>query len=643
MGIFLGRISWFRILGRCCALAVLGLPGLAAAQFTVTPSSIAYPPTYQGMQSTCQPITVRNTGSTNITINSFSLTPFLNFQLQYGYAPRTVSPNLSEVYCIKFVPSAVQAYSGNFTVNVQGSSPVVVGLTGSGASTKAAATVTPNVLTFAPQAQGTTASQTVTVNNTGKSAFHLKSLALEPPFGTSGFTSSVAINPGKSFSFQVTFTPTATTSYSNTLALAYDIIPGQSVSLAGTGTSATAFAITSFPVLPAATQSSPYLADLVAAGGTGPLTWSLAPGSKLPGGVSLSTAGTISGTLSSNVGVGNYKFTAQVQDSSAPPKTATAAFQLTVGAPPGANCNNIESYAPGTSNPLVPLTDLGTGSYGGSEGGLYPGGSNTPPSAWEADALSQAAAIQPLDASGNPDPNGVYALLSIGVSITRTIWDEFEPMEVSDPALNPHLVLVNAAIDGTNSPDWISPSSGAWLTILNDYLPYQNLTANQVEAVWVMMPHSNPRGVYPTDMAAQESDLISILQNLHTFFPNLKIVYLTSNHYGAYEPSKSYPEPYSYEFGFAVQTVIEDQMNGQANLNWNPANGPVKAPFLLWGPYDWANGMVPRSDGLVWTCQDMASDGLHPSLAGRNKEAALLGTFFKTDPTATPWFLAPAK
>lgn len=635
-------VRWSRLFRAGCAISVLGLPLLAAAQFTVTPSSITFTPTYLGLQSACQPITVKNTGTASITINSFTLTPFLNFQLQYGYAPRTFAAGLSEVYCIKFVPSAVQAYSGNFTVNVQGSAPVVVGLSGNGAGTKAAASVTPNVLNFTPQALGTSASQTVTVTNTGKSAFHLKTLALEPPFNTTGFSTSVAINPGKSFSFQVTFTPTQATSYTNTLLLTYDIIPGQSISLSGTGTAATSLAVTSFPVLPAATQSSPYLASLAAAGGTAPYTWSLASGSQLPGGITMSTAGTLSGTLGSNIGVGTYRFTAQVKDSSVPAKTATASFQFVVGAPTGANCNNIESYAKGTSNPLIPMTDLGTGSYDGSEGGLYPAGSNTPPPNWEAAALTQAAAIQPLNASGNPDPNGAIAMLSIGVSITRTIWDEFGPLETSDPARNSHLVLVNAAIDGTNSPDWTSPSSGAWLTILNNYLPYQNISPSQVQVVWVMMPHSNPTGTYPTDMAAQESDLIAILQDLQTFFPNLKIAYLTSNHYGAYEPTKSYQEPYSYEFGFAVQTIIEDQMNGQANLNWNPANGAVMAPFLLWGPYDWANGMVSRSDGLVWTCQDMASDGLHPSLAGRNKEAALLAAFFKTDPSATPWFLAPA-
>lgn len=632
-------ISWFPILRLCSAMVVLGLPLFAAAQFTVTPASVAYPQTYVGMQSNCQPITVKNTGSTSITVSSFSLTPFMNFQLQYGYAPHALVPHQSDIFCITFAPSAAQAYSGSFTVTVQGSTPVVVPLTGTGAATQAAASVAQKALTFPTLALGKTESQKVTVNNTGKDPFHLQSLAVEPPFGTVGFTNPVVISPGKSFSFEVTFTPTETTSYTNTLGLMYDIIPNQSMSLSGTGRAATSFTVTNFPVLPAATQKSPYLAYLASAGGTGPLTWSLASGSSLPGGVTLSNAGTISGTLSPNIGVGSYKFAAQVQDSSTPPKTAMQTIQLKVGAPTGANCNNIESYAPGTSNPLIPLTDLGTGSFGGSEGGLYPEGSNTPPPAWEASALSLANGIEPLDASGKPDPNGMYALLSIGVSITRTIWDELEPLEKSDPSVNPHLVLVNAAIDGTNAPDWTSLSSGAWLTVLNYYLPYQNVSPNQVVAVWVMMPHSDPNGTFPTDMTNQENNLISILQNLHTLFPNLKIAYLSSVHYGDYGPPTGYPEPYAYEFGFAVQTVIEDQMNGKAGLNWNPANGPVVSPFLLWGPYLWANGMVPRSDGLVWTCQDMSNDGLHPSTVGKNKEAALLSTFFKTDPTTTPWFL----
>jgi hypothetical protein len=160
------------------------------------------------------------------------------------------------------------------------------------------------------------------------------------------------------------------------------------------------------------------------------------------------------------------------------------------------------------------------------------------------------------------------------------------------------------------------------------------------------MPHANPTGTFPTDMASQESDLIAVLQNLHSFFPNLTLAYVNGMQYGGYSnPPKltgvpTYPEPYSYESGFAVQTIIADQINGNPNLNFNPANGPVMAPWLSWGPYDWANGLLARSDGLTWTCQDYAADGLHPSVpSGRNNYANLLITFFKTDDTTVPWFL----
>jgi hypothetical protein len=118
-------------------------------------------------------------------------------------------------------------------------------------------------------------------------------------------------------------------------------------------------------------------------------------------------------------------------------------------------------------------------------------------------------------------------------------------------------------------------------------------------------------------------------------------------HYGGYATNNPtiLPEPYAYETGFAVQTVIADQINGQANLNYNPNNGPVVAPWLSWGTYDWANGMTPNgnaladSSGLEWNCADLGPDGVHASTVGKYKDAALLTTFFKTDETTTPWYL----
>ena len=614
-------------------LILTGTGTQANVSYTVLPTSIAYPSQNVGLQSSCQPVVVTNTGSTSLTVSSFTLTPFMIFQLQYGYAPKVLAPAQTSTYCIKFVPQAAQAYTGQLSISIEGvSNPSIVTFTGTGVTTTAVASVTPNVLTFAPQPLGTTTSQTVTVTNTGKAAFHLSSITNEPPFSYAGFTSSVAIQPNTSFSFQVTFTPTQAVSYTNATYLTMDIIPGQSVSLAGSGTAPSSLAITNFPTLPSVTQKATYLANLAAAGGTGTLTWSLASGSTLPSGLTLSSTGSITGTPASTVAVGTYTFTAKVTDSGS--HTATALLTLPVAAyVTGAKCNNIDWDVANTSTPLEALTDLGTGKYLGYEGGLYPNGQNTPPAAQLAAAMTDARNI----AAGQSP----YVMISVGVSITRTIWDEFGPMEAADPAVNSNLVLVNAAIDGTDSPDWTSPTAGTWLTIVNNYLPYQNVTANQVAAAWIMMPHSNQSGLYPNDMQNQENDLISILQDLHTFFPNLQLAYVSSLHYGGYQPSNSYPEPYAYEFGLAVQNIIADQINGNPALNNNPANGPVMAPLLLWGPYTWANGLLGRNDGLTYGCQDVTSDGLHPSATGRNKMAGLLSTFFKSDPTAAPWFLHP--
>jgi lysophospholipase L1-like esterase len=73
-------------------------------------------------------------------------------------------------------------------------------------------------------------------------------------------------------------------------------------------------------------------------------------------------------------------------------------------------------------------------------------------------------------------------------------------------------------------------------------------------------------------------------------------------------------------------------------LNYDPSRGQVKAPLLLWGPYLWADGVKPRSDGLVWKREDLAGDGTHPSASGRRKVAQLLLDFFKNDDLAKGWF-----
>ncbi|MGC2399205.1 MAG: Ig domain-containing protein, partial [Acidobacteriaceae bacterium] len=75
------------------------------------------------------------------------------------------------------------------------------------------------------------------------------------------------------------------------------------------------------------TTNSTYTAALAASGGSGSYTWSLASGSTLPAGLSLSSAGVVSGTPTT---AGLSKFTVNVQDSETTPQSASAPLQLAI-------------------------------------------------------------------------------------------------------------------------------------------------------------------------------------------------------------------------------------------------------------------------------------------------------------------------
>lgn len=62
--------------------------------------------------------------------------------------------------------------------------------------------------------------------------------------------------------------------------------------------------------LPPAVEGQAYSAQLSATGGSGTYVWSLASGSSLPAGLSLSASGLISGTPSVS---GSFSFTVEVQ------------------------------------------------------------------------------------------------------------------------------------------------------------------------------------------------------------------------------------------------------------------------------------------------------------------------------------------
>jgi hypothetical protein len=289
---------------------------------------------------------------------------------------------------------------------------------------------------------------------------------------------------------------------------------------------------------------------------------------------------------------------------------------------------------------LTPLVDLGAGLYQGFEGGLYPGGSNTPPAGHLDAALQKASEIVPRNAAGAPDPNGLIVMIAVGMSNTTHEFGVFERQEDADAARNARLVLMDTALGGQTASIIANPSASYWTT-MQQRLTAMGLAAAQVQVAWVKEAEANPPNNFPLHAQALRDNLKLIADNLHDKFPNLKLCYVSSRVYGGYAPSGSLnPEPQAYESGFSVKWLIEDQINGAADLNHGQLPGAVRAPLLLWGPYLWADGTNPRSDGLVWISTDFEADHTHPAPSGEQKVANGLASFFANETTAAAWWFA---
>ena len=308
----------------------------------------------------------------------------------------------------------------------------------------------------------------------------------------------------------------------------------------------------------------------------------------------------------------------------------------------------------------LPIDDLGTGTYLGFQGGLFPGGTNTLPATHAAEGSARSALIQPLNSVGVPDPAGKIVFVGIGMSnasqefcgpndlLTPCNPTSFMALAGVDPAVSPNVVLVNGATGGATLGFWDEPTDPDYDRILADWLTPQGLTEAQVQVQWVKTAQAFPDASLP-EADASAYDLLTeygqIARALKIRYPNVQQVFFASRIYAGYANTALNPEPYAFEAGFAVKWLVEaqiDQMNGGGS---DPHAGDLDyttaAPWVSWGPYLWADGLNARSDGLTWVFDDFAGDGTHPSPTGVEKVATLLLAFFKNSMQTRPWFVDP--
>jgi hypothetical protein len=298
-----------------------------------------------------------------------------------------------------------------------------------------------------------------------------------------------------------------------------------------------------------------------------------------------------------------------------------------------------------TGTGWMPLNDLGTGTYLGQVGGLYPGGINTPPDSYKDKLTAICSAVKPLNAAGIPDlATGKIGFVSIGASTCKMFMDKF--MDVADTYLylNPKLRLANCAKGGMDIIDISDPTTPAHASYWNavtENLTAAGLSYNQVQVVYFETDNLHDT---TSDFSARTDlvfgNLVTAMHLLKAKFPKLRLCYFngrTSTQYIT-DPDllARHGEPRAYYFGWAVKNLLAAQISGAVYLN--PFGADANSPFLAWGFYDWTNGATPRStDGFKWLPED-TTDGLHPSSTGKTKIANKMLAYFSGNPAAMQWF-----
>lgn len=188
-------------------------------------------------------------------------------------------------------------------------------------------------------------------------------------------------------------------------------------------------------------------------------------------------------------------------------------------------------------------------------------------------------------------------------------------------------MLVDGAQNGQSALETSDPESNFW-KVLDQRMSAAGVTAKQVQPIWMFQVVVTPNRSFPLDVRRLQALMVDTLRVAHQRFPNLRIAYLSSRTYGGYTEVGGSPEPWAYETGFSVKWVVADQVAGKPDLNYDPALGAVRSPWIAWGPYLWTDGVKGCQDGFAYLREDLREDGLHPSEKGAAMIAALMLNFF---------------
>lgn len=195
--------------------------------------------------SSAQTVTVTNTGNSNLTVSTPTITGPFAISANTCIPTAPVAPLASCSISVTFTPTAAGLTSGTLSIpDTAPGSPHIVGLSGTGVSGPNL-TITPSNLVFNSQQLNTTSTaQNVTITNTGATATF--SLISASGSGFAQTNNCTTLGTGASCTIAVTFTPTSVGAQTGSLSITDDAAGSpQTVALSGTGVGQSAVTLSS--------------------------------------------------------------------------------------------------------------------------------------------------------------------------------------------------------------------------------------------------------------------------------------------------------------------------------------------------------------------------------------------------------------
>jgi hypothetical protein len=204
------------------------------AQLSATPTIASFPRVATGSSSS-QTITLQNSGTSNVTISSASVTG-AGFSTSGLTVPMSMAPGQNRTFNVVFTPSSAGSVTGSISLLSNASnSPLAISATGSGVISAPGLSASTGSLNFGSVLVGSSNSLGVTVTNTGNANAIVSSvLVTGTGFGASGLGSGATVPPGQTAALNVTFAPSTTGGVLGTLSIASNT-GSLSIALAGSG------------------------------------------------------------------------------------------------------------------------------------------------------------------------------------------------------------------------------------------------------------------------------------------------------------------------------------------------------------------------------------------------------------------------